>query len=114
MKLDQRSGADQHAPLILQGHNYPENPVAGVFMMVIFTLLLSPLISYIRIKANSVIAAAVMHGSINGTMGLSILVIDGGNDLTVGVTGVSGFIALLVAVIGIFIFDRVFSKESIM
>lgn len=103
-----------HAPLILQGHNYPENPVAGVFMMVIFTLLLSPLISYIRIKANSVIAAAVMHGSINGTMGLSILVIDGGNDLTVGVTGVSGFMAMLIAVIGLLIFDRVFAKESIM
>jgi membrane protease YdiL (CAAX protease family) len=103
-----------HAPLILQGHNYPENPVAGVFMMVIFTLLLSPIISYIRLKANSVIAAAVTHGSINGTLGLSILVIDGGNDLTVGVTGISGFIVLFAAVMGIFIYDRKFAKESIM
>ncbi len=25
-----------HAPIILQGHNYPEHPVPGVFMMVVF------------------------------------------------------------------------------
>ncbi|MEM2990344.1 MAG: CPBP family intramembrane glutamic endopeptidase, partial [Halobacteria archaeon] len=61
-----------HAPLIIQGYNYPEHPLPGVFMMAIFTLLLSPIFSYIRIKAKSVIAAAIMHGSLNGTYGISI------------------------------------------
>ena len=103
-----------HAPLILQGHNYPQNPLAGVFMMIIFTLLLSPIISYVRLKANSVIAAAIMHGSINGTLGLSIIVIKGGNDLTVGGTGLSGFIVLVITIIGLFVYDRAFAKESIM
>lgn len=32
-----------HAPIILQGHNYPQHPLAGVFMMVVFTLLLAPI-----------------------------------------------------------------------
>jgi membrane protease YdiL (CAAX protease family) len=31
-----------HAPIIIQGYNYPEHPVAGVAMMTVFTLLLSP------------------------------------------------------------------------
>ena len=31
-----------HAPLILNGHNYPQHPVVGVFMMVAFSMRGSP------------------------------------------------------------------------
>jgi len=100
-----------HAPIILQGHNYPQHPVAGVFMMIIFTLLLSPIFSYVRLKSGSVLAAAVIHGSLNGTVGLSVMVIKGGNDLTVGVTGLAGFIVLFIVNAGIFIYDRYPAKD---
>lgn len=60
-----------HAPLILQGHNYPQHPWAGVFMMTVMTVLLSPLLGYVTIKANSVIAAAIFHGTFNATYGLA-------------------------------------------
>ena len=103
-----------HTPIILQGHNYPEHPLAGVFMMIIFTLLLSPIFSYVRLKAKSVIAAAIIHGSLNATVGLSIMVIKGGNDLTVGVTGLAGFIVLGLVNIGLFVYDRILTKEPIM
>jgi len=103
-----------HAPIILQGHNYPQHPQLGVFMMVVFTLLLSPIFSYVRLKANSVIAAAIIHGSINATVGLPLMVIKGGNDLTVGVTGLAGFIALALVNLGLFVYDRHFARESIM
>jgi len=102
-----------HAPIILQGHNYPQHPVAGVFMMIIFTLLLSPIFSYVRLKAGSVLAAAVIHGSLNGTMGLSVMIIKGGNDLTVGVTGLAGLIVLFVVNAGIFTYDRYLAKEPL-
>ena len=75
-------------------------------MMTIFTLLLAPIFSYVRLKAKSVIAAAIIHGSLNGTFGLAIMVVKGGNDLTVGVTGLAGFIVLAVANVGIFVYDR--------
>ncbi|CFX42964.1 CAAX amino terminal protease [Syntrophomonas zehnderi OL-4] len=84
-----------HAPVILQGHNYPQHPVAGVGMMIIWCMLLTPIFVYIRVKAQSVIAAAIMHGTLNGTAGLAILMIQGGNDLTVGLTGLAGFLVLL-------------------
>jgi len=103
-----------HLPIILQGHNYPEHPQTGVFMMIIFTLLLSPIFSYVRLKAKSVIAAAIIHGSLNATVGLPLMVIKGGNDLTVGVTGLAGFLVLAVTNVGIFIYDRYFAKEKIM
>ena len=102
-----------HAPLILLGHNYPEHPVAGVFMMIIFTLLLSPIFSYVRLKAKSVVAAAVIHGSLNATVGLAIMVIKGGNDLTVGVTGLSGFIVLTLVNLGLFMYNRFLAREPV-
>ena len=94
-----------HAPLILQGHNYPQHPVEGVFMMIIFCLLLSPIFSYIRIKSGSVIAAAILYGTLNATGGLSIMIVNG-NDLVTGVTGASGFIILSILNLLIFVFDH--------
>jgi len=89
-----------HAPLILAGHNYPQHRIAGVSMMTVMCVLLAPIFAYVRVKARSVIAAAIMHGTFNATYGLSIVLIRGGSDLTTGVTGLPGFI-VLAAVIAI-------------
>jgi uncharacterized protein len=84
-----------HSPLILMGHNYPQHPEIGVLMMTVWCILLTPLFLYFMVKAKSVIAAAIMHGTLNATTGIAIMVIDGGNDLTVGMTGLAGFISLI-------------------
>jgi membrane protease YdiL (CAAX protease family) len=103
-----------HLPLILMGHNYPQHPQIGVFMMVIWCVLLTPLFIYITIKSKSVIAAAILHGTVNGTSGLTIMFTDGGNDLTIGMTGFAGFIALLLSLLCLFIYDYFISKEKIL
>jgi membrane protease YdiL (CAAX protease family) len=102
-----------HAPIILQGHNYPQHPIAGVFMMMVFCVLLAPIFSYVRLKAKSVIAAAVIHGSLNGTIGLAIIVVKGGNDLIIGGTGLAGFIVLAVVNLGIFVYNKFLAKDII-
>ncbi len=102
-----------HAPLILQGHNYPEHPVAGIFMMIVWCMLLGPIFSYIRIKSKSVIAVAIIHGSLNATYGLSIMLIKGGNDLIIGITGGAGFIVLSIVNLCIFLFDPSIRERSI-
>ena len=103
-----------HAPIIIQGYNYPQHPLAGVFMMTVWTLLLSPIFSYVRLRAKSVIAAAIIHGSLNGTAGLAILVIKGGNDLTIGVTGLAGFIVLAAVNVCIFVYESVGAHKPVM
>lgn len=103
-----------HAPLILQGHNYPQHPQLGVLMMTVWCILLAFVFNYITIKAKSVIVAAVMHGVLNGTAAISILVIDGGTDISVGVTGYAGFISLAIMIAGFYIYDTWISKERIM
>lgn len=103
-----------HSPLILMGHNYPQHPEIGVLMMTVWCILLTPLFLYITIKAKSVIAAAILHGTLNATAGIAIIVVEGGNDLTVGMTGLAGFISLIIVLLLLFIYDNNLSKEKIM
>lgn len=93
-----------HAPIILQGHNYPQHPVIGVGMMTLWTMLLAPIIGYISLKAKSVIAAAVFHGTLNGTYILAVMTLKGGSDLTVGVSGLAGFLVLALVNLVIFLY----------
>lgn len=102
-----------HAPVIMQGHNYPQHPLAGVGMMIIWCMLLTPIFVYVRVKAKSVIAAAIMHGTLNGTAGLALMMVRGGNDLTVGLTGVAGFVVLLLVNILIAWFNPKFDLETV-
>jgi membrane protease YdiL (CAAX protease family) len=85
-----------HAPIILQGHNYPEHPVIGVALMTLFTTLLSPWLVFVRVRGKSVIAAALLHGTFNAVAGFGALFLRGGSDLTVGATGLAGCAVLVV------------------
>ena len=102
-----------HFPLILIGHNYPQYPVLGVGLMTIWCILLSPVMTYITIKSKSVITAAIFHGCLNAISGVVILYVTGGNNLTNGVTGASGFIALLLVNLAFFLYDKHITKENI-
>ncbi|RAL24778.1 CPBP family intramembrane metalloprotease domain-containing protein [Lujinxingia litoralis] len=86
-----------HAPLILQGHNYPEHPVLGVGLMTLWCVLLSPLFSWATLKSGSVIAAAVMHGTLNATAAFSFLYLDHTIPLVTGLHGLVGVGVLVVA-----------------
>lgn len=91
-----------HAPFIIHGYNYPGHPIAGVLMMTAWTVLFSPLIAYVCIKSESVIAASIMHGTVNGTSMVPALVIRGGDSLTVGVFGAAGLGTLVLLNMGLF------------
>ena len=102
-----------HFPLILIGHNYPQYPIAGVGMMTIWCILLSPVMTYITIKSKSVITASIFHGCLNAFAGITVLYIAGGNNLTNGVTGIAGFIALFLVNFAFYLYDKYIAKENI-
>jgi membrane protease YdiL (CAAX protease family) len=85
-----------HLPVIVNGHNYPGHPLVGPIMMTLLTVLLSPLIGYVRLRAQSVFAAAVFHGTFNAAAGLAIF-LKGATALLTGMTGVVGLATLLFA-----------------
>jgi uncharacterized protein len=85
-----------HAPIIMMGHNYPDHPIAGVGMMILFCILFSPFFSLVALKSGSVIAAALLHGSFNALAATSVMLLKGGSDLLIGTTGAAGITVLIV------------------
>lgn len=59
-----------HAPAVAAGYNYPSFPLVGVGMMTVACLAFSPLYTYLVVRADSVVAAALLHGVFNGSAGL--------------------------------------------
>ena len=102
-----------HAPLILNGHNYPRHPVTGVFMMVILCVLLTLMLLYFRKKSRSVIVPAIMHGTINAVAGVTAIVVSPDNDLLYGAAGVAGMLVLLMVDACLYLYDKYVSEENL-
>jgi membrane protease YdiL (CAAX protease family) len=64
-----------HAPLILQGHNYPDHPYLGVALMTAFTTLLGLIFGWLQQSSGSVWAPTVAHGALNGIAALPIVIL---------------------------------------
>lgn len=102
-----------HFPLILNGHNYPDHPLIGVFMMVLVCVLLTPILLYFRQKSGSVIVPAIMHGTMNAVVGISNIFITPQNDLLTGGPGLAGLIVLALVDLVLFLYDRFISREGL-
>lgn len=102
-----------HFPLILNGHNYPQHPVIGVFMMVFLCIALTPMLLYFRQKSGSVIVPAIMHGTFNAVVGISNIFVAPANDLLIGGPGLAGFIVILSADLLLYLYDHYVSKDCI-
>lgn len=83
-----------HAPLILQGYNYPGHSFGGVLLMVCFTTTASFVLTAIRELTGSVLPVAATHGALNASASLLTLMVVGGNPLIGGILGASGCVAL--------------------
>jgi membrane protease YdiL (CAAX protease family) len=75
-----------HAPTIAQGLNYPGYPILGIFMMIIFCVLLGTIFSWLYLNTKSPWVAALAHGSVNAVAGLPILFMKPGFNMAFGGT----------------------------
>ncbi|WP_255171526.1 CPBP family intramembrane glutamic endopeptidase [Natrononativus amylolyticus] len=102
-----------HAPIILQGHNFPEAPVVGVAMMTVATIVLSPVYTYLTVRAETVLAATFLHGTYNALGGLALIYLSGAGNLVIAPVGVAGIVGALLVVGGCLVHDRYLAAESI-
>jgi membrane protease YdiL (CAAX protease family) len=100
-----------HAPIIAQGHNYPGHPVAGIFMMTLFTVVLSFPMAYCRFKSRTIVGPGMLHGILNALGPLTALFVAGANPLFGFVAGVAGIAVILLLTIGICLFDSTFIRD---
>lgn len=85
-----------HLPIIIDGYNYPGEPIWGPVMMIAFTLALSPWMGYLRDKSGSVFTGSIFHGVINGLAGLMVVSIATENVFYRGIIGLPGVAVLCV------------------
>ena len=102
-----------HFPLILMGHNYPNEPQWGVLLMVLMCILLGVIELYFVLKSKSMIPAVILHGTVNAVSGMTIYFTLGGNDFLNGMAGLAGFITMALVILGIWIYDKHIAKEGI-
>jgi uncharacterized protein len=100
-----------HAPLIVQGHNYPGHPIAGIFMMTLFTTCLAFPLAYCRLKSRSILGPSAFHGILNAIGPLTAFFVVGANPLFGFVAGIAGIAVTLLLTIGIWLFDNEFVRR---
>jgi membrane protease YdiL (CAAX protease family) len=85
-----------HAPAIAQGHNYPDHPVLGILLMIVFCILLGIIIGWMYLNTRSPWVAALAHGSINAWAGLPYMFLKPGFDTAIGgmLTSVPGWLVM--------------------
>lgn len=110
-----------HAPVIIEGYNFPSFPMIGVGVMTIACVAFSPLYTYLVFRSGSVLAAALLHGVFNGSAGM-VLVYTTAEDAVladfvanpVGGAGIVAFglVALLIAALGAPSLTRTFASPA--
>jgi membrane protease YdiL (CAAX protease family) len=85
-----------HYPLTLRGYTYPDQPVLGLLVFPVSTILLSIIFGWLRLRTGSVWAASLAHAATNAIGGsLTTLLFMGGlNGIFVSYLGVLGWIPL--------------------
>ena len=102
-----------HAPSILyQEHGPLVGRLAELGMRVGFTVLIAPLFTLVRQGFQSPIGTAILHGTLNETWQVSLLV-RGGGPLTVGLTGGVGLSMLVVVNLGLWGIKRHRSERNV-
>ena len=82
-----------HLPVVFQGYAYPTHPLLGSLLLLALTQLLAPLYARLRERSGSVLVPAVFHGTCGGTGAVAAAFVRGGNELTVGFTGLAGVVS---------------------
>jgi hypothetical protein len=71
-----------------------------------WTVAASPLFTYLIVRARSVLAATLLHGSFNAVASLSLVYFTGAGNLFVGSVGIAGIGAGLLATAACVVHDR--------
>lgn len=84
-----------HAPVIVQGYNYPGYPLLGVLAMMVFCTGLSFVLSALRELTGSVLPVAAAHGMFNALAPILLILAPGTHPVLTGPLGVLGALLLL-------------------
>ena len=85
-----------HIPINLRGYNFPDQPMIGMPVFIISTIMLSIIFGWLRVKTGSIWSASLAHSATNAVGGsLTLLLFTGGaNWIFVSYVGVLAWVPL--------------------
>jgi len=85
-----------HLPVNLRGYNFPGQPVLGMLVFTVSTVLLSIFFGWLRQRTGSIWAPSLAHAATNAVGGSLVLLLflGGGNPLYVAYLGILGWVPL--------------------
>lgn len=96
-----------HAPVIVEGYNYPSFPYIGILAMTAATIAFSFVYTYLVLRSRSVLAAVFFHGVFNASGGLvlALTVTDTAvlEELVASPVGAAGMVTFLLVAVGIYL-----------
>jgi len=101
-----------HIPLILLGLQFPNDPVLGIVTMTGATVALSPIYTYLTVRAQSVFAATFFHGSFILGVFTSVFLANE-SELVTSSFGVVGIVAALFGIAACVAHDRLVANDQI-
>lgn len=81
-----------HAPIVAQGHNYPGHAALGVPLFIVFCVVWSVILGWLRNASGSVWAPTIAHASMNGPAVAPMMLVRGANVLVANFVGVIGIV----------------------
>lgn len=98
-----------HAPVIVEGYNFPSFPLLGVLVMTLATITFSVLYTYLVVRAESLLAAVFFHGVFNASGGLVLVLTRSEStalaELVASPVGVAAMVVFLLFAAGIALWD---------
>jgi membrane protease YdiL (CAAX protease family) len=96
-----------HAPAVVQGLNYPGQPILGIPMMIGFCILSGAFLSWLYLSTRSSWVAALAHGAMNAWGNLPLVFLVPGFNLLLGgmVASLTGWI-ILILFIGLLVLTK--------
>lgn len=92
-----------HYPLTLRGYNYPDFPVLGSLLFLVFTMMLSYIFGWIYSRSGSIWSTSLAHAATNSVGSLSFLWLAGAAGPTI--VSYAGLLALPpLAIVCVFLF----------
>lgn len=107
-----------HAPLIAMGHNYGTeyigSPWTGITMMCLFCVVIGTILTWLTIRTNSVWAAVIAHGAINGFAAAPLFFVADNTHSLIGptATGLLGMSAFIVVAVIVCVKARNYSAQQ--
>ncbi len=101
-------------PSVLGGHLYPDHRALGALVFVAYCLSASLVLVYLRVRSGSTVATALARGTM---MALTVVAVDlsfGASDLVRPLYGITGVLAMLVVLCGLYAHDRFFAEQRLM